>query len=162
MVKAKIERAGVHIDDYLANFEGVDADRAHEKYGPGWFFRFGVERGRETGTKCKGEIVGRTTKARPTLKNSAGVFLAGLAGRTPDEGLDLDSDNFVGDEFIIRVGESPESGSSRVEKFWRVDTLDADDLPEELKEHGAWWEDAPADVDKNSEEGAADEDGVPF
>jgi hypothetical protein len=97
---------------YHATFDGVEQTH-HEVYGDGLVFKFVVDRGR-----FKGRAVTRVTKPEATLKNSCGVFLAALAGKTPADGLEIDPADHEGRKYLCTVT-AAKNGGSRVENFVR-------------------------------------------
>ena len=111
MPKLTVKTSGVPIGSYVCEFAGVESVD-HEEYGPGlkWIFR--ILEGQYTREECY-----RTTKPQPTPKNSCGKFLAALAGKAPADGLDVDTDDFIGRRYAVMVGASQGGDSTRIETF---------------------------------------------
>ena len=84
----------------------------HPEYGDGLKWIFQVVEG-----PLKGREVCRTTKPSPTHRNSCGKFLAALDGQSPSDGLDLDTDDFVGDRYLVIVGVGQDGESTRIDTF---------------------------------------------
>jgi hypothetical protein len=103
----KVSAGGVPAGSYLAKFTGVEP--TNNDYGDGLRWQFEVLNGEH-----KGLGTSRTTGNRPTLKNSAGKMLAGLAGSTLTPGVEFEPGKFVGHTYLIVVANT-ESGSTRVE-----------------------------------------------
>ena len=93
---------------YKARFTGVE-EMTHAEYGDGLRFDFEVVDGTH-----KGKRTCRVTSADPTPRNAAGRLLGDLAGVPPANGVNVDLDEFIGQEYTIVVRES-ESGRTRVE-----------------------------------------------
>ena len=53
----------------------------------------------------------------PTLRNSCGKFLAALAGQKPADGLDVDTDDYLGHQYKVMVTEAQSGDSTRVDSF---------------------------------------------
>jgi len=117
MVKAIVKDPCLPEGVYDARFEGVE-EVDHETYGSGWKWIFTVIDGPERGRKTF-----RTTKAEPTPGNSCGKFVGMLASVDPDEGLEIDTDNYVGNTYQVVVGSSGQNGNTRVESFEAVDDV---------------------------------------
>ena len=60
----------------------------------------------------------------PTPKNSCGRFLAALAGKAPAEDLEVDTDDYVGQTYMVTVGASQDGSSTRVDVFVPIDSGD--------------------------------------
>ena len=99
MPTATITNAGLPIGEYVCSFEGVEQS-THPEFGDGWRWEFVVAEGPLTGKSTY-----RTTKTQPTLRNSCGRFLAALAGKKPSDGLNIDTDRFVGNLYKVVVTE---------------------------------------------------------
>lgn len=90
MPRLTITNNSLPIGAYKCEFVGVEVT-THEAYGDGLKWTFLVTEGQHQGRECY-----RTTKCEPTPKNSCGRFLAALAGTKPADGMDVDTDEFVG------------------------------------------------------------------
>ncbi len=99
------------IGNYLCDFVGA-VPVTHEQWGDGLQWTFKVVKGALAGREAF-----RTTKPEPTIKNSCGKFLAALAGASPSDGLDVDTDDFVGCRYAVMVGASQDGKSTRIETF---------------------------------------------
>ena len=103
------------IGAYLAEFDGVEGTD-HPEYGDGIKFTFTVTDGPQKGRECF-----RTTKREPTIKNSCGRILAALAGVKPSDGLDVDTDDYIGHVYNVIVTESQSGDSTRIESLTPAD-----------------------------------------
>lgn len=103
----KVSAGGVPAGSYLAKFTGVEP--TNNDYGDGLRWQFDVLNGEH-----KGLATSRTTGNRPTLKNSAGKMLAGLAGGILTPGTEIDPSKYVDNTYLIVVANT-ESGSTRVD-----------------------------------------------
>jgi hypothetical protein len=103
----KVSAGGVPAGSYLAKFTGIEA--TNNDYGDGLRWQFEVLNGENKGLQTS-----RTTSNKPTLKNSAGKLLAGLAGGALTPGMEIDPIKFVSQTYLIVVANT-ESGSTRVE-----------------------------------------------
>jgi hypothetical protein len=121
MAKYKIKDPSVPPGVYLAEFDGME-ETSHEQYGPGWLWKFIVAKGR-----YKGRTVARTTSPDPTVRNACGKFLAGLAGKSPEDEMEFDPEDFEGELYRVTVAET-KNGGTRVDSFVR-DKIDDDDDP---------------------------------
>ena len=110
-MKVSIRSNSLPIGAYTATFEGVE-EVDHPEYGAGWKWTFEVALG-----ELKGQQAFRTTKNQPTPKNSCGRFLAALAGETPRDDLEIDTDEYVGRRYTVMVEGSPSGDSTRVGSF---------------------------------------------
>jgi len=121
-MKVSIRSNSLPIGAYTATFEGVE-EVDHPEYGAGWKWTFEVALG-----KLKGQQAFRTTKNQPTPKNSCGRFLAALAGETPRDDLEIDTDEYVGRRYTVMVEGSPSGDSTRVGSFTPI-VDDMADIP---------------------------------
>jgi hypothetical protein len=96
--------AGIH----KAKFVGAEPT-THAEYGDGLKFCWEIIDGEHKGVQAF-----RYTSAKPTTRNAAGRIMADLAGRKPENGLSIDLDQCVGQEYMIVVREG-EGGRTRVE-----------------------------------------------
>lgn len=136
MVKMTIKDKSLPPGEYLAEFDGVE-ESTHEKYGPGLQWRFVVVKGRLKDAECF-----RTTKVEPTTKNSCGRFLASLAGKSPQDEMDIDPEDYEGQRYIISVRETPNGQSTRVETFIAEKVDDEEEAS--AKRHPGQEPDGPA------------------
>jgi hypothetical protein len=102
-----IKSDDVPIGVYKAKFLG-DEPTVHPEFGAGIRFKFEVVDG-----KCAGKVVTRITGSAPRPKNAAGKFLAMIAGVKPSDGVTVSPADFVGQKYVITVGET-DSGYTRV------------------------------------------------
>jgi hypothetical protein len=114
MPKVKISTSGLPVGAYTCTFEGIE-ETNHADYGFGWKWIFEVIDGPHAGERCY-----RTTKAAPTVKNSCGRFLAALVGKRPEDGLEVDTNDFIGEEYTVVIEDSPNSDSTRIGTFARM------------------------------------------
>ena len=103
-IKSKDCPAGIH----RARFNGAEAT-THAEYGDGLKFEFEITEGEHKGMRAC-----RYTSADPTPRNAAGRMMADLLGQKPENGLSVDLDDCVGQEYMIVVREG-EGGRTRVE-----------------------------------------------
>lgn len=115
MSKFTITNPCLPIGAYVAEFVGVEATD-HPEYGGGMKFIFAVTEGSQKGRECY-----RTTKTEPTPRNSCGRLLAGLAGAKPSNGLDVDTDNYIGKVYNVLITESKGGDSTRIESLTPAD-----------------------------------------
>jgi len=108
MSKFVMKSAGPPIGQYTAKFLGC-TQSVHEEYGPRVLFEWEILEGKETGT-----VAMRYTSAKTSPKSALSKIAAGLAGRKFEPGEEFDSDQFVGETYLIVVAET-DSGSTRVE-----------------------------------------------
>ncbi len=156
----KIQSLSLPIGSYVCEFVGVKAF-CHSDFGPGLRWEFQVIAGRYKGLKTS-----RVTKDVPTPNNSAGRFLAALAGTTPTEDMDIDEENFIGNLYRVEVAASPGSlGSTRVETFVPLESEEEDNAeppaPVIEREPGD-GDDEDDDVNARLMEAGADADEAPF
>ena len=111
MPRLVVKNSGVPIGSYVCEFVGTEPVE-HDEYGDGLKWIFKIVEGTLAGKECF-----RTTKPEPTPKNSCGKFLAALDGKTPADGLDIDTDDFIGRRYAVMVGASQGGDSTRVETF---------------------------------------------
>ena len=111
MPKLTVKTAGVPIGSYTCKFVGTESVD-HAEYGDGLKWIFQVVEG-----SLSGKETYRTTKPDPTPKNSCGKFLAALAGEAPSDGLDVDTDDYIGRRYMVMVGASQGGDSTRIETF---------------------------------------------
>ena len=108
----RIQNPSLPIGSYVCEFVGVQPF-SHPEFGDGLRWEFEVVRGKKEGARTS-----RVTKDVPTIKNSAGRFLAALDAKSPSEDMDVEPQQFVGREYRVTVAASPGSpGSTRVESF---------------------------------------------
>lgn len=113
---------GPPADKYTATFDGVVGSN-HEMWGAGLRWEFVICKG-----PLKGETASRTTKPRPTAKNSCGRMIRDLLGRKVEAGESVSVADLVGCKFKIVVEET-DSGSTRIE---RVERLDNEEYPDRV------------------------------
>jgi hypothetical protein len=101
-------RFDVPVGSYLATFLGVK-ERTHEEYGPGLEWMFSVD-----SEPHRGKRVSRTTAPEPTMKNSCGKMVLGLAGGAVPVGADFDPDMYVGRTYHVSVEANSTGSGTRV------------------------------------------------
>ena len=153
-MKATIRNNVLPIGHYQVDFEGIEVCESDD-YGPGWKWSFIVAEG-----EFEGRSVSRFTSDLPTPKNSCGRFLAGLAGKSPFDGLDVDTDDFLGARYIAVVEATSSGKSSRVGSIvpaadgeTRRTTADAAKSSPVLPA----WAIGPADVNRQLDEAAEEQ-----
>jgi hypothetical protein len=100
------------LGSYLCEFEGLEPI-ASELYGPGLRWDFSVVNG-----KYKDRTCCRITGSVPSPKNACGRFFAALAGETPRDGLEVNSDDFVGHRYTVMIESTAAGdGSTRIATF---------------------------------------------
>jgi hypothetical protein len=122
MPRVVVRSNSLPIGAYTCTFEGVE-EVDHPEYGLGWKWTFEVVQGR-----LKGQQAFRTTKDSPTPKNSCGKFLAALAGETPRDELEVDTDEYIGHRYTVMVEASPSGDSTRIGSFAPI-VDDLSDVP---------------------------------
>ena len=115
MSKFTITNPCLPIGSYPAEFVGVEATD-HPEYGSGMKFVFAVTEGTHKGRECC-----RVTKTEATPKNACGRLLAGLAGVKPSNGLDVDTDDYIGKAYNVLITESKGGDSTRIEAITPVE-----------------------------------------
>lgn len=106
-MKLTISSGSVPAGSYVAAFKGVEPVK--NEYGDGLSWRWEVTKG-----PLAGQSAGRTTNNRLSPKTNGGRILAGLHGKPVSPGEQVDTDAFVGKEYLIVVIDCP-SGGTRVE-----------------------------------------------
>ena len=127
-MRATIRRNVLPLGQYLCEFVGAE-ECDNDLYGPGWKWVFEVVEGEQEGRKAL-----RVTSNLPTPKNSCGRFLAALSGKTPQDGLDLDTDDFVGRRYHVMIESCGNGDSTRIASFVPADapaaaTTGGDNIP---------------------------------
>ena len=110
-MRATIRRNVLPLGQYLCEFTGAE-ECENELYGPGWKWTFEVIAGEHEGRKAL-----RVTGNEPSPRNVCGRFLAALAGKTPQDGLDLDTDNFIGRTYHVMIESCGNGDSTRIASF---------------------------------------------
>jgi len=120
-----IKEAGLPVGRQDADFQGAE-ETYHEEWHEGLMWKFRAYDGEFFGKESR-----RTTGPDPTPGNACGAFLAGLADKSPDDGLDLDPDDHIGQKYVIDVVKSKNGKGTRVERIIRPveskETKTADD-----------------------------------
>ena len=88
---------------YRARFLGVKP--IENQFGPGLKFGFQIIEG-----KSADAVVTRICSGRPTIRNSTGKLLAGLAGQQPAAGMQIDPEEHKHCEYWITVASAREGG----------------------------------------------------
>jgi hypothetical protein len=120
-MRLKLGSGGPPAGTYTATFVGVE-ETNHEQWGAGLKWSWEITKGQHKGKKAC-----RTTGTSPTPKNACGAMLKAIAGRPLAAGEEIDVEGFVGETFMVIVGET-DSGGTRVESAIR-NTPDDDDVP---------------------------------
>jgi len=92
---------------YQSVFSGVES--VENEYGKGYRWTFQTDDGKQ--------IVGFSDRERPpTTGNKTGRWLAALSGKPLSDGLDVDTDAYVGKRYMVIVQDTGE-GKTRLETF---------------------------------------------
>lgn len=121
MVKTIGKRAGLPAksESYLCAFVGIE-EADYPQYGAGWKWVFQVMGGEHSNAK-----VYRSTANSPTQGNSCGRFLGMLTGESVlAEGVEIDTDQFVGRLYEVFVEDTPTGTSTRIASFEPSDSGD--------------------------------------
>jgi hypothetical protein len=115
-MRVTIENRSVPTGVYKCVFDRIE-ENEHEKFGRGWKWCFIIMEGPH-----KDEEVYRTTKDYATPKNSCGRFLAALAGCTAlEDKQEVETDDHIGEKYVVMVEPSPSGESTRIGSFVRAD-----------------------------------------
>jgi hypothetical protein len=113
MTLMKIKDPSIPPGEYHVNFLGVE-ETFHEEWREGLMWKFKVYKG-----EFRVKETRRTTGVEPTPGNACGRMLAGLADKSPTEGLDIDPDDFIGRKYVVDVVANKSGKGTRVERILR-------------------------------------------
>src|SRR6266536_832529 len=110
-MKLTMTELGAPQGTYRAKFAGVQPREpmAGTDYGPGLEWRFEIVDGPH-----RGRVVARTTSPEPTLKNSCGRMLTGLAGGALRLGEEFDPAAYLGRLYVVTVEVNSTGSGTRV------------------------------------------------
>jgi hypothetical protein len=109
----EVTSGGVPPGKYVTRFRGIEASN-HDRWGSGLRWDYEVVKG-----KHKNETTSRTTKPKPTTRNSCGAVIRSMVGHGLDAGEKVDLAGYVGCKFLVEVAET-ESGGTRAETISRI------------------------------------------
>ena len=107
---------GIPVGTYQAEFVRVES-REPNQHGQSCMFVWAVTSGDEAGHETT-RICG--IDRPPTKKNALGRILEGLADTSFEVGDGIDIENYVGQRYLVQVGDSPQGSGTRVESCTKL------------------------------------------